>query len=157
MQDPVVMSEFARLDREGQLDEIKALLPQGGDNKVRFAGGAVLELATVIAFCEALSKIAGGVKGVGEMVEAAKKLVRWVVSLRDGGAEAPKPLSLRERALVLLFETKANRKAGLSDTKLKQILGCDEAELAEALAALLQAGVIRKSAAGEWKYAAGPV
>jgi hypothetical protein len=157
MQDPMVMIEFARLDREGELDEIKALLSAEGDNRVRFAGGVVLELVAVIAFCEALSKISGGVKGVGEMVEAAKKLVRWVVSLRDGGTEAPKPLSLRERALVLLFETKANRKAALSDAKLMQILGCGEAEMAEALAALQQAGVIRKSAAGEWKYAAGPV
>jgi len=157
MQDPLVMSEFARLDREGQLDEIKALLPSAGGDRARFVGGAVLELTAIIAFCEALSKVTDGVKGVGEMVALAKKLVRWVVSLRDGATETPKPLSLRERALVLLFETKATRKAGLSEAKLKQILGCGEAELAEALAVLLQAGVIRQAAGGGGEYAGGAV
>ena len=87
------------------------------------------------------------------MVALATKLAAWFRSFREGAAVAPEGLGPWERLLVLLFEATTNRQEGLSDEKLKRLLGCTEAELGDAIASLEHHGVARKSLQGDWKYA----
>lgn len=154
MRDPVTVSQFAQLDREGKLDGIKEMLDlRKAEPEDRFVGAIAPYLADIMGFCAALGAVTAAVQGTADMVELAKKLAAWVGSFRRGAAAAPASLGLRERLLVLLFEAATNRKESLSEEKLRLILGCTQAELADATASLVHHGVARKSPKGDWRYA----
>lgn len=153
--DPLAISQLAQLDREGELDGIKAILePRDAEAEERFLGDAAAHLTAILGLCVALGTITGAVGGIADMVTLANKLAAWVKERRSGGAEAAQAeLTLRERLLMLLFEATTNREEGLSEAKLGTLLGCRAAEVTEALSLLESRGVARKSLQGMWKYA----
>jgi hypothetical protein len=154
MRDPVVISQFAQLDRDGELNGIKAMLDlQKAKSEDRFLGELAPYLAAIVGFCAALGTVTKAVQGTVDMVKLATKLATWVRSAREGAAVTPEGLGLRERLLVLLFEATTNRQEGLSDQKLQGLLGCTAAELGTAIASLEHHGVARKSLQGDWRYA----
>jgi biotin operon repressor len=154
MRDPIVIRQFVQLDRNGELEGIKQMLdPQKAEPENRFLGEIAPHIAVIINLCAALATVTKAVTGTADMVALATKLAAWVRSALEGAAVKPEDLGLRERLLGLLFEATTNRREGLSDEKLKRLLGCTEAELAEAIAALKNDGLARKSHQGDWKYA----
>jgi hypothetical protein len=154
MRDPVVINAFAKMDRAGELEDIKQLLdPNRPKRNDRFIAEIQPYLADIIGFCSALAIVTKAATGAVGAVVLAKKHIDWVKKRLASTPELPKDLGLRERLLVLLFEATINRGEGLSSEKLKQLLACSTEEFDEAIAGLQQFGVARISIDGDWKYA----
>jgi hypothetical protein len=115
--------------------------------------GEAFTIAMFVAFCKSLAELLGGAVAITKIIDAAKKLFKWIGPLLSGNGSANnEELTLNERILVMTFEAFINRKAGVKPKSLSSLLEVDEKKVSIALEGLQDKNIVRKARDGSWKY-----
>jgi hypothetical protein len=113
--------------------------------------GEALTIVMFLSFAKSLADVLEGALEVTKILTKSEELFKWVRKRMAGPKETTKA-SLTERILILGFEAYVNRKAGVRVEPLSNLLGVEIAEIEQALTALGNRGVMRKTKDGAWKY-----
>jgi hypothetical protein len=134
-----------------------ALVITADAEQAHAADNLIAEVLTVhlfLEFAKQLAPLLEEATTIGKLILATKELFGWLHKTLSGKAN-PKPAPLPERALVVLFDAYANRRAGVTSERLQFLLGTDSATIEKTLADLVAHGVARHGRDGAWRFKAG--